>query len=707
MSHSAEAPRELARGQGTTVPDHGHLPSLARLPLPGVVIFVHGVNSDGEWYEATEQGLCAGLNTRLARRSEQLVHDGPEAGQLTPALYTPELTSAGFIEPDRCDKNFIQPKAFWSPVIRFRWGYKACKEEVQDYGANVWLNEHDYWGGGPFANGCSSVADLWSEGLNDRLFLWITAQHLNPVPGRDVYRCPPRAYYVHAALRLAKLIKSIRDLQADCPITVVCHSQGNMIGIGAAFLAERLGVQADNYVLCNAPLSLLEHNGTESWTQRGSRDGAGHSGRVTGDARTRTLAAYFDMLRERANAQQPADLIDRQMANTAPRTGRPFSAGADRAAHGLNGSTYGRVTLYCNPHDQVISATTVQGIGWLGLSASQILLTRGAGVFSQRVFAQGYEVGQSPGAYYDYWEDRWNREVGKEFWHPPSPSAHFSLRLGLESNTTVVGRILTLATAPLLMLLVDPFRVRVNAEPDKGWKIPIDAPQLPETFKPRARRYGTDSEDFDEGFDPAGNARSRTGRESGPHDPYASHPTQQAADGTPDVPLGDTESEAHLRYEDRARLRMKARRAGMADAEGKVPGEGSPDGGDEAYRRWRNQQIGAFLSEGADQNATDHSTIVTQPMHAEKALAWDVAVGVCTLSEAHWHDLRVEADWRYSKGLTPEHRHRNLCEYFLTGTMGGEVLNEWVKTAEANRPGKIIDDRQSVVREVLAMGEKR
>ena len=31
-----------------------------RLPPARVVIFVHGVNSDGEWYDAAEQGLCEG-----------------------------------------------------------------------------------------------------------------------------------------------------------------------------------------------------------------------------------------------------------------------------------------------------------------------------------------------------------------------------------------------------------------------------------------------------------------------------------------------------------------------------------------------------------------------------------------------------------------------------------------------------------------------
>ncbi|VWC04561.1 membrane protein [Burkholderia lata] len=40
-----------------------------RIPphMPGVIIFVHGVNSTGEWYDAAEKALCEGLNERLNR----------------------------------------------------------------------------------------------------------------------------------------------------------------------------------------------------------------------------------------------------------------------------------------------------------------------------------------------------------------------------------------------------------------------------------------------------------------------------------------------------------------------------------------------------------------------------------------------------------------------------------------------------------------
>ncbi|MDV2807422.1 hypothetical protein RZN17_29855, partial [Klebsiella pneumoniae subsp. pneumoniae] len=89
-------------------------------------------------------------------------------------------------------------------------------------------------------NGCSSLPDLWGNGLLDSLFLWIHIEHLNPLNDAMVFSAPPRPYFVLAALRLAKLVESIRKEQADVPITLVCHSQGNMIGMAAAFLGDKM-----------------------------------------------------------------------------------------------------------------------------------------------------------------------------------------------------------------------------------------------------------------------------------------------------------------------------------------------------------------------------------------------------------------------------------------------------------------------------------
>lgn len=216
-SDAAPEPKGYLKGifvgekAGVTWLNGGYLDVIMREPLPGIVIFVHGVNSDGEWYTAAEKGLCDGLNDRLKRRDEHMAYPTPEGGQLTPATYMPELTADGFINPKMTHKAFIKGDEHFTPVIHFRWGYKANSKELQEFGEGIYLNEENYWGGGPFANGCTSLPDLWSEGLSDNLMLWLQIEHLNPTDDRIVFSCPPRPYYVLAALRLARLVASIRE----------------------------------------------------------------------------------------------------------------------------------------------------------------------------------------------------------------------------------------------------------------------------------------------------------------------------------------------------------------------------------------------------------------------------------------------------------------------------------------------------------------
>lgn len=722
-SSNLDCDRVLGGGNCMLLPDKSEAKFTSKLPLPGVIIFVHGVNSDGEWYESAEAGLCDGLNTRLKRRSLR-AEDGSggspfietHEGLLTKAQYTSELTAGGFVNPKRTSNNFIKADANYSPVIRFRWGYKCSKEELKVWGERVWLNEHDYWGGGPFANGCSAVADLWNSGVDDRLFLWITAQHLNPAIGRDVYECPSRAYYVHAALRLAKLIKSIRDKQQDCPITVICHSQGNVVGVGGAFLADKLGVQADNYILCNPPLSLMADNFMENWAQRSMKSSDGSIGRQTGPARISTMKNYLDMLRVRAGYAQPDADVDKAMSGGQP-SADSFKASQDRALHGFKGErTHGRVTLYCNPHDQVISASPIQGIGWRGVSADEIKMIDAVGnVFSQRVFASRYLVGQEPGkgkaSTYNYWTDRWNAgksevkngKLGKEhkqdFWYPPSPAAKYSIKQGWESAGNPLTKVLTVIGAVLMKPVLAVVSSPINADPPSdgtGWEIPIDAPKLPLPFLPEAMRFGHSSQDFDEGFDPMGNTRDKDKLSKSADDPYDQHKDQVGKDGQRDVAMGDENSEKQQRYEDRARLRMQARRADLADKKtGEVTGESMEGEADTEYAKWRNTRISDFLKEGIDIPATDHSTIVTNAMHAERATAYDVAVGVCRLSDADWRNLRIEADWRYSAGLGEAHPHFGLSKYFDHGYMSkGQEMADWAnEDPEAAMPSTIVDKR--------------
>ncbi|WP_426339721.1 hypothetical protein ACN9MZ_26070 [Pseudoduganella sp. S-14] len=691
---------------GVCLVDPKHLDVIAQMPLPGITIFVHGVNSDGEWYTQTEEGICKGLNDRLKRNEGQIVHATPEGGQLRPAKYMEELTPDGFINPKMNPQTFVSSEGSFSPVIHFRWGYKASSLELQTYGDQVYLNEDDYWGGGPFANGCTSLPDLWGSGIDDTLFLWLHVQHMNPTNDRTVYSCPPRPYYVLAALRLAKLVESIRKKQADTPITIVCHSQGNMIGIAAAFLGDRLNpvsdatgkagnCVADTYVLCNPPYSLLQKNPTQTWAERGMKDAEGDRGRTSGEARYKTLAAFFEIIRKQSTFEQPAAVIDELMKNEA----HGFDARGDRNKYGYGDtlSTLGRVTLYFNPHDQVISSTTIQGIGWRGLSQQEINATNGHGVFSQRVFAQGFKVGEQ--GHYDFAQAMKDRNL-KEFWYPPSPVAKYSLSKGLAANTNIFGKVMTIATAPVMIVATTALRTRINGDPPKEWKTPLTAPNLPESFLPVAMRFGQACAEFDQGYDAPGDSRNKL-RERDADDPYAGDRTiprggieGHAARKGNDAAEGDAASEAGLRYEHHAMLRMEAKRDGKYAKDEKVMQEDKPGTATEEYNAWRTQKIRECLAKNIDTHATDHSTIMTNGMHAQRALAYDVAVGACFIGEKDLSKLRVAADWRFLDGLEDGDSIRQFKEYFELGRFKKQAVADWAENdPEGKMPVKIVNER--------------
>ncbi|MDR0243353.1 MAG: DUF3274 domain-containing protein [Burkholderia sp.] len=702
---------------------------IKQMPLPGIVIFVHGVNSEGEWFEASERGLCDGLNRRLGRLDDQLKYRGIDAGQLVPAKYTESVTPDGFLNPKLLADNYVKSDPSFSPVIHFRWGYRATAAELKEYGDKIFLNEKDYWGGGPFTNGCASLPDLWHGGLDDRTAGWMTVQGINPT-NRPLYRAPPRAYGVLAALRLVRLIESIRRIQADVPITVVCHSQGNIVGLTAAFFGDALPdvedpwgrnghCVADAYVLANAPYSLASADGPhksdtfmDTWSQRATKDGGGRRGRQTYAARTKTFGKFLSIIGTRKAYELPAGKIDEDMANerVSPTSNRSYATQEDRVRHGLNESTYGRVTAYCCPHDQVISAVTVQGIGWRGIGKHELDDIGAAGILTQRVFASGFPVGVQKR--YRYWEDDWRHvQKGKTsgFWYPPSPPAKFNLIGALKGNETIWGVAATLATAPL-MFVVTGFSsalnmLRVNADPPKGWTVVADAPALDEPFPPKAMRFGepvetTDGDavsDFNEGNDPPAAWRdaSKTDADKRADDPY----DQYKAKNKDSVAQGTAESEAGQRYEDRALMRLEARRTlntEWLDGDGHVIGEDGKSEMPEGYKEWRDKQIVDWLDRGSTNSPTNHSTTMTNPEHAEKALAYDVAIGVCYLTPEQFYDLRIEADWRMGDGIPDDSPNKKYTEYFIRGLLDELPMHEWVHAegSEGKMPDMITDERE-------------
>lgn len=475
---------------------------------------------------------------------------------------------------------------------------------------------------------------------------------------------------------------------------------------------------ADTYVLCNPPYSLVEENAAENWTESHMKDRAGNTGRQTAEARLATLKAFFDIIRQRVVLRdtQTTERIDQRMTN--PTHG--FSAQKDRDQHGLKGSNasnYGRVTLYCNPHDQVISALTVQGIGWRGISGQrkdktglgsddkdgELGALDAQGVFVQRVFAQDFTVGQA-GAYH-YWKYHWRKpEPGHEdFWFPHSMRAVYSVGKGLEANRSWIAKIVTAALAPFLIVVTYLSNIRINALPGKDWQIALEAPDLPEPFKPEACRFGQTSVQFDEGYLADGQFRNKQ-RVLDAGDPYSGDREipMGGSEGErnrhkTDAAQGDAQDEAGMRYEHHARLRMQAKREGLYKNDQKVTAEDAPSEASPEYKKWQKKQIKAALDASAENYATDHSSILTNAMHSRKALAYDVAIGVCDIGADHLHAFRLTADWRFVSGQSELHQSPIFEEYFQMGTIAGISAFLWANATDSAvaMPEKISDRRKT------------
>jgi Protein of unknown function (DUF3274) len=712
-------PITLARGQASFNSQKDTLSLHSKKALPGVVIYVHGVNSDGEWFEDAEQGLCTGLNARLKRQPQHVAM--PEhVGQLQPNSYTPELTPKGFVDDKLSARTFVK-EANYSPVIRFRWGYRASKSDKDTYGTTIWLNEKDAWGGGPFANGCTALADCWTNGLDDALLPGgaLAVSDINPVPGRDVFACPPRHYYAHAAWRLATLIAFVRKQQPDLPVTVVCHSQGNMVTIASAFVGDaKLGGKgvADTYVLCNPPYNLalgLTDGLVDTYTQEHL------GGRVTAAARIATFKKFLAIAKKRKGKVQTDADIDQLTGNEAPKDGSKGFTAANNRAKTTDGSgnhdNYGRVYLYCNPHDQVIGSSPVQGIGWKGVSYAQFDAVGGAGVLYQRVWAQAiatpdapasnWKVGDASLKKYHYWHNHWlarARHEYKGFWYPEAPKAAFQLRTADQAPVKAAdygvgqGNKLQRAGAAIYYKAARIVRdtkqgtvngIRsagfssINGIPENDWAVPVNAPAVPEPIVPKAKglRAGETYDDlaFDQGKEAERQqlaVKPDRALAADTKDPYHD---KRAGANPATAPQGTAETEASLRYEHNARLRMAARRSGDKHLEELADTYDGKHAMDAKWDSFAKSHIADYLSKGVGINATDHSSILTNPMHSEKVLSYDVAVGYAALKDEVWQVARRIADWRWVpedsiSGIEIPEQIVKYAEYYRNGTLNNK-----------------------------------
>jgi len=560
------------------------------LHLPGLIIFVHGVNSEGEWYNFAENALCDGLNIRLglSEKSESLM--------LKPnKYYDPHWNDYDtvWVDPPRKIKEEGR-----SPVIRFYWGYRSADHETDSYAIPLKNKRGDnyydlspeerkskgpwYWGGGPFQNGCNQLVSLWSEKGFDNwpsalgIPIPFSTQLMNGERDRLLTAAPPRHYYAHAAGRLADLIKTARCKHPEDTITVLSHSQGTMIALAAAAIEapDALFVMNSPYALDNEPTTYISYPVEEI---------------ISREAREATFAAIVKKVAENKTrlAQQGCDHLLAGVSSD----GESWTPQGKTHAGLPERDNHGTTWIYCNPHDRVMGSAPLRSIGWQGLpntaesnySAPHPLFAMAGETLCVRMLGRNTPCGAEPDALTHFG----NLGDSKPFW---------------DSTTTLLQEM----TWP---------------EPPRWQTLSINAPRVPQPLT------AEELKNFDQDY-------ASTEKQSGPEgfgygqiNPVTHKPV-------------DADYRYYISLYGYFDQKMVRRTSSWS-----LPGPGSKE-----TRRGYVKQSGADMLEDVRtyvQRPTDHSTLPMDERFMSRVVAYDLPVGYCWHSwdRASLADLRRQADW--------------------------------------------------------------
>lgn len=338
--------------------------------MPGVVIFLHGVNDPGASYQSVETGLMQGLNERLDRPDLCAGRYGAdyEAAKDIPVAERRGNAFEVIDDPDTYLYQRSTDKSTRSCFIPFYWGYRAEPEEIkrdkngdptklrtqyQDKFDNR-LDRHFGKGGGFFANATNNIPEMFTEGMSTWLRWFVNKTSRNTVfMGLN----PHRRYFVLAAHRLAMLITEIRRLAPDETITIMGHSQGTLITLLAqALLLERGERCADCAVMVASPYSVLPDHTPEDSDTLG------------------TLIDIVKAITEAPHAQPALSTLQCGQPGYGGRSGPRWSPqqgqrlGPDKQTVVFpERDNRGKVYLYFSHDDTTVGLRDISGIGTLGV----------------------------------------------------------------------------------------------------------------------------------------------------------------------------------------------------------------------------------------------------------------------------------------------------------------------------------------------------
>ncbi|CAJ3882007.1 Type V secretory pathway, adhesin AidA [Burkholderia pseudomallei] len=390
-----------ARGAGVTMSNRpGDRPVPIPRDLPGVVIFIHGVNDPGAAYATVERGLCQGLNERLSRSDLRPGEYGRRYAAASAAKAEGDSVRYAEVlgDPDMYLYRRAEAGGTHSMFLPFYWGYRASDNEIakishpgevksrvadsdgnlmtrgqyQDIHGNR-LDAHFGKGGGFFANATNNIPQMYSPGFEpDKLERTVMQ---NALAGNTIFagKSPERRYFVLAAARLANLIKTIRTIQPSAlalehgmdpqheTITVMGHSQGTIITLLAQAMLRQQGQRCvDCIIMVDTPYSL-------QFTQDGSQQ--------TGHAKLKTLVDIVNAVTSEPHTIPELAELMIDSAHSCGRAGQNWSKtqGKRPDKGGKHWITFderdnrGKVYLYFCPEDTVVGLDKVRGIGTFGV----------------------------------------------------------------------------------------------------------------------------------------------------------------------------------------------------------------------------------------------------------------------------------------------------------------------------------------------------
>ncbi|QBQ99106.1 effector protein Tle3 domain-containing protein [Paraburkholderia pallida] len=389
MSATTNTDRVIKRGNAVTYSNRSGPRNIEHpRDLPGVVIFLHGVNDPGVAYQHVETGLCAGLKERLDRDdlwpgayglqfNEAAKHTSGEKDfdQWASIKYDPDTYQFQRTDVTEGDKQTH------SMLIPFYWGYRADSKHIkggeqhpttlrgqyQDTYGNR-LNKNFAKGGGMFNNATTNIPEMYGPGFQQSLGNRGASLRMSDFQYSST--SPDRTYYVLAAVRLAMLIREIRRFDPNETVTIVAHSQGTVISLLAqAMLAESKDKArcADCVIMVDSPYSLGETAFATAAQPQAKK--------YTTAGKLNTLINIVKAVTE--NPHTSPELTDLVYLNErhAGRAGKGWTPGKATRIDSVDQSTHvfeerdnrGKVYLYFCPEDTTVAIPNIQGIGTYGV----------------------------------------------------------------------------------------------------------------------------------------------------------------------------------------------------------------------------------------------------------------------------------------------------------------------------------------------------